>query len=84
MHMTVSGSQKTMMSNPYSITAFHGMVTFTCILVLLFILLLVLFGSFLYEEYNKSCDNCGCKDTEWCHVCYDEGDKSEWIPKEDD
>lgn len=51
--------------------------------VLLFILLLILFVSFLFEEYNKSYNNCGCKDTEWCHICCDEGDKSEWIPKED-
>ena len=51
--------------------------------VLLFILLLILFVSFLFEEYNKSYNNCGCKDTEWRHICCDEGDKSEWIPKED-
>lgn len=73
-----------MTNNLYSITAFHGMLTSVCIAVLLFILLLILFASFLFEEHNKSCDNYGCKDTEWCHICHDEDDKSEWIPKEDD
>ena len=34
------------------------------------------------EEEEKSCLNCGARNTEWCKRLCSSTDLSEWIPKE--
>ena len=71
------------MSNLYSMTAIHGLITLIYIAVVLFIMLIIILCFYLHDDSDKSCDNCGCRDTDWCHICCSEDNKSEWIPKED-
>ncbi len=37
---------------------------------------------FKEEEEEKSCLNCGARNTEWCKRLCSSTDLSEWIPKE--
>ena len=36
----------------------------------------------LFKEEEKSCLNCGARNTEWCKRLCSSTDLSEWIPKE--